>query len=367
MDRFLKTLDLVHRWTGGLIGLLLALLGLTGALLVHKDAWVSLPHAHDAQITGTGQVAAAVERIMADPAQRPAGVIFASETFGLHRLSYKGGAGAYVDQAGNVVTRWQSQWERPELWMFDFHHHLFAGDSGEVVIGIAGLCGLFFVISGSILWWRTRRTFVFRLWPRRMTRSAIGRQHRDLGIVVAPLLLLSLYTGVTMVFRPAAALVLGPSAPALIDRSLKPPRPTGARLADRLDWGAMVRTARARFPDAELRGLSLPRKDSGLITLRMKQPGEWLPNGRTVFYFAADTGRFVDARDALALPAQVRGYNLLYPLHAAEVGGLAYRLVMTISGLALTLLGSLAVWSFWFRRRVTPVMPSSTISPATSW
>ena len=337
------------------------MLGLTGALLVHKDAWVMLPHAGDAQVIDTGRVVSAVEKIMADPSGRPTGIIFANETFGLHKLTYNGGAGAYADQAGNVVTRWQSQWQRPEIWLFDFHHHLFAGDSGEVVIGVAGLCGLFFVISGTILWWRTRRTFAFRIWPKRMTRSAIGRQHRDLGMIMAPLLVLSLYTGVTMVFRSTTALVLGPSAPALIDQTLKAPKPTGAKLAASLDWGAMIRTARQRFPDAEIRGLSLPRKDSGLITLRLKQPAEWLPNGRTTFYFTADTGRLVASRDALKLPAQVRGYNLLYPLHAAEVGGLAYRLVMTVSGLALTLLGSLTVWAFWFKRRARPIAPGSPV------
>ena len=232
-----------------MIGLLLALLGLSGALLVHKDAWVMLPHARDAQVTDTVSVAAAVTKLMADPGARPTGIIFSSQTFGLHRLSYKDGAGAYADQSGHIVAHWQSQWERPEIWIFDFHHHLFAGDSGEVVIGIAGLCGLFFVISGAILWWRTRKTFAFRLWPKRMTRSAIGRQHRDLGVIMAPLLALSLYTGVTMVFRPTTALVLGPSAPGLIDRTLKAPEPTGARPAENLDWGAMIRTARERFDD----------------------------------------------------------------------------------------------------------------------
>ena len=84
---FLKTLDFLHRWTGGLIGLLLALLGLSGAILVHKDVWVSLPHANDAQVTDTAAVAAAVTRIMDAPGPRPEGIIFASENFGLHRLS----------------------------------------------------------------------------------------------------------------------------------------------------------------------------------------------------------------------------------------------------------------------------------------
>ena len=90
---------------------------------------------------------------------------------------------------------------------------------------------------------------MFRLWPKRMTRSAIGRQHRDLGIVAAPLLILALYTGVTLVFRPTTMLVLGPSAPQVIDRSLKAPDPIAARLADKPDWTAMIRTARERFPE----------------------------------------------------------------------------------------------------------------------
>ena len=34
----MKWLDLLHRWTGGVIGLVLGLLGLTGCLLVWKTA-----------------------------------------------------------------------------------------------------------------------------------------------------------------------------------------------------------------------------------------------------------------------------------------------------------------------------------------
>jgi len=345
----MKTLDLLHRWIGGLIGLVLALLGLSGTILIHKDFWVMLPHARDVQVQDTAAVAAAVERMMAAP-ERPQSIIFATENFGLNRLTYTADSGAYADQAGQVVTRWNSLWERPELWIFDFHHHLFNGDTGEWVTGIAGLCGLFFVISGVILWWRTRKTYEFRLLPKRLSRPAIVRHHRDLGIVMAPLLLLSIYTGLTMVFAPTTILTLGPSAPAVIKEALKPPAPLNVELSERIGWAGIVRTARSRFPDAEFRILSLPRGESGLISLRMKQPAEWIPNGRTTLYFAADTGRLIEARDALKLPAQARGFNMLYPLHAGKVGGIAYRLLLTVSGLALTLLGSLAVWSFWFKR-----------------
>ena len=112
----------------------------------------------------------------------------------------------------------------------------------------------------------------------------------------------------------------------------------------------MLTTARARFPDAEFRILSLPRKPGDPISLRMKQPAEWLPNGRSTLWFDAETGRLLGARDALTMPAGAQAFNMAYPLHAAKVGGLAYRLLMTASGLVLTLLGSLTVWTFWFRR-----------------
>lgn len=65
-----------------------------------------LPHAADVQIQGTAQLAEFTQRIMEDPATRPKSILFATKDFGLDRLTYRGGAGAYVDQNGGFVTRW---------------------------------------------------------------------------------------------------------------------------------------------------------------------------------------------------------------------------------------------------------------------
>ncbi|MBU0869696.1 MAG: PepSY domain-containing protein, partial [Alphaproteobacteria bacterium] len=96
----MKMIDLLHRWTGGLIGLLLALLGLSGALLVHKNAWTLAPHAHDRRSDDISQLATATQMLMADPASRPQSITYASDDFGLLRLLYKAGNGAYADQHG---------------------------------------------------------------------------------------------------------------------------------------------------------------------------------------------------------------------------------------------------------------------------
>ena len=346
----MRWLDLVHRWTGGLIGLVLALMGVSGAILMHKAAWMMLPHVGDAPRGDLTSITVATERLMALPGG-PRSIVYAGPNFGLNHVRFGEGAGLYADQAGAVVARWDSQWQRPELWLFDLHHHLFAGDAGETVIGIAALAAILFVVTGAIMWWRTRRTFRFRLWPARMSRSAIVMQHRDLGIVVAPLLLLSATTGAMLVFRPVALAVTAPfSPPAETARALTPPRVTGGPIGAHPDWAAMLATAHARFPRAAFRSIAMPRKAGDPITLRMRQPEEWLPNGRTTVSFDAADGRVLTARDANALPAGAKAFNLAYPLHAAKVGGLGFRLLMTASGLAMALLGSLTVWTFWFRR-----------------
>ncbi len=346
----MKLLDLIHRWTGGIVGLVLAIMGLTGTILVHKESWLLLPYADDALVTDPAAIGAATEKLLAAEPKTQS-ILYASDRFGLHQLRLPKGAGAYADQAGNVVTRWQSQWERPELWIFDLHHHLFTGDVGETIIGVAGLAAIVFVVTGAILWWRTRGTFNFRLWPKRLSRPAIVMQHRDFGIVMAPLLLLSAVTGTMMIFKPFAATVIAPfGAPWQALAANAAPKVKSGPLAAHPDWRAIIAAAHARFPDARIRLLALPRKSGDPIAIRMKRAAEWLPNGRSTLAFDAGDGRLLAATDALALPAGTQVFNGAYPLHAAKVGGLAWRLVMTVSGLALMLLGSLTVWTFWFRR-----------------
>ncbi len=346
----MRWLDLLHRWTGGLIGVVLALLGLSGCLLIWKTAWIMVPGKAMPLVRDPATLAAAVQRLL----PRPTGgesVVFADKGFALHQLRLPGGAGAYADQGGRIVEQWSSQWQRPELWLFDFHHHLFSGDMGETVIGIAGLCGLLFVVTGTILWWRTRRTFRWRLLPKRLSRASIVMHHRDLGIVVAPLLLLSTITGAAMVFRPVAMIVIAPlGSPGAALTAMRPDKVHGGALAASPPWRAILTTAATRFPDAVPRILVLPRQAGDPIMLRRRRAAEWLPNGRTTLSFDATTGRLLSSTDAMAMPRGAQVYNALYPLHAGRVGGVTWKLLLTAAGLAMTQLGSLAVWSFWFRR-----------------
>lgn len=341
-------LALLHRWAGGIAGLILAILGLSGAILVWEDNWIGVPHADDPFVPEIGQLARSVQVASAEPSSELSRITFADAGLGVHQAIYADGGGAYLSQAGEVVERWSSQWERPELWLFDLHHHLFMGGGGETLTGLLGLTGLFFVVSGVILWWRTRRTFKLRVWPARMTRSAIVRHHRDLGIVAAPLLLLVLTTGTLMVFDGLSRALLSPWSAEASEGSGSPPEV--APPSPRTDWEAVFHAAQARFPDAAFRRLQFPREVGAPVVLRMKQPSEWTPNGRTYLYIDPVGVRIIGVEDPTRQSQAKWVEEKYYPVHSAKVGGTLWKIAISLTGLVLLLLGTLAVYGFWFRK-----------------
>jgi uncharacterized iron-regulated membrane protein len=341
-------IDRIHRWTGGCIGLLLAVMGLTGTLLLYEDAWLRATVPHAAESLASERISAAAERLLSDAASRPNSIIFPTDDLGVFKLQFGKGSGAYADQSGAIVLRWQSKWEQLELWLFDLHHHLWMGDTGTTIVGILAIIGLGFVITGFLLWWRTRKTFAFRVAPKSMSRLHIVRHHRDLGVVMTPLLFAQFLTGAMLALRPVAEFVLAPlPSPVSITESLAAPKLKGGPLAANFDWKATLQTVRDSYPQGELRTISIPNKPGQLIRVRVRQPFEWLPNGRTVLWFDGANGQLVKAHGAESLPLATRAYNLVYPLHASVVGGVIYKTAQTAMGITLTVLGSLAVWVFW--------------------
>lgn len=169
-----------------------------------KDDWLRLvvPHAAEARVSDPSAIGAALDQAFAAP-DRPRSVILASDSLGVLRLNYEDKTrGAYAAQSGAVVARWESLWARPELWLFDLHHYLLIGDTGKTIAGIAGLAGLGFVVTGVILWWPTRRTFVFAVMPRAWKRPGIVKHHRDMGVWNAPVLAVVLTTGAIVALSP---------------------------------------------------------------------------------------------------------------------------------------------------------------------
>lgn len=129
---------------------------------------------------------------------------------------------------------------------------------------------------------------------------------------MAPILLLSFLTGAMMALPAVEALVLRPFAsPAELAAERKPPRAQWPPLVQSLDWAGVIETARDRYPQAVLRVIGLPAKPGAPITIRVRQPGEWVPNGSTLLWFDPATGRLIGERDVRRLSRGVRLITLI--------------------------------------------------------
>jgi uncharacterized iron-regulated membrane protein len=117
-----------------------------------------------------------------------------------------------------------------------------------------------------------------------------------------------------------------------------------------IDWPRALANAQARFPDATIRAAIWP-EGGGAARVRLRQPGEWTPDGRTTVIIDPATSQV----QGVIEPGRLgRGYRLndaLYPIHAAAVGGRLYDLLAALTGLALAALGGFGLWSFVIKPR----------------
>lgn len=339
----MKLLSLLHRWTGGLVGLLLAVIGLSGTVLLWEGQWITLQGANDPAVNDPQALGNAIA-VAVETGPGLSRITFAGEEIGLHQAIYADGSGAYIAQDGAVVERWGTTWERPELWLFDLHHYLLMGETGKTITGVLGILLLAFTVTGLVLWWRTRKTFRFRLWPPRYTASAIVRHHRDLGAVASPLLILAAATGTFMVFPVVSDVLLSPLA-----QEAASPAPPAAfdQPSGDTDWARVMANARTVFPSAEPRRLMMPSAPGDPIAIRYRQDFEWTPNGRSYVWIEPGNSAVLGSDDPAGGGARSAIEEKFYPLHAAKVGGLLWRICMTFAGFALMLLGLLATFSFW--------------------
>jgi len=350
--RLLPSIALLHRWVGLVVGLILLVLGLTGALLVFRAELTALKHPVQA---GRVSVVEDAERArqLADITARyeVRSVKFPRDGLDVWELYLRDGTRARLD--GRDLTeldRW-GRFDDPLEFAFDLHAHLLMGHRGELAAGFAGLVALGMLGTGIALWWPRRRSFRAALIiPRATRRGPLLAAHWTTGILSVPILLIPLVTGIMMVFPETSRAVLSALS---FDRPHPAPPPTDGVGQGPVDWAAALATVRATFPDGDLVFAIPPANPGQPAAFRVRLPGEWHPNGRSTVQVDPVTGALIRAVDANKLSRGERLYNTAYPLHAASVGGLAFALVTCLSGVALAWLSGAGIWA-WVRKPADP-------------
>lgn len=367
MNKLRRGLVGLHRWLGVGIALLVVLVGLTGALLPHQNllrAWlapavwtVQAPAPGAAPLPGL-ELARRVEQatggrvdhIPLAPKHGHASSFFVQPAAGGPPLGFNQ---VFVDPySGDIRARVRFADLRdgainlPPV-IVAFHHSLAAGALGSRVLGAVALLWLLLTLAGVLL--------SLRPMGRGARRSRAQRLHRWLGLGVAPLVLVFAWSALAFNLpglHSAAQRLLGaqglyppisnpmpmPGVPMAREQAVATGAALMAEEAARRGFSVQRGVALSWRPDTQLAGYHAHTSLDGDTT----RPATTLwfdpVSGEALAFVPPDGATRADALDRAARR-----------LHTASLGGLPYRLLVSLFGLATAVVALAGVWT-WARR-----------------
>lgn len=361
----------LHKITAWLFGIWLAVICVTGSLLLYKNdilglMYPSLAEAKNAYIQQktspyiqTQSLAVLVESLIRrQPDTYPTYqyVIFASDNAPWHLVVDSEANMHYFFVQDNTVNKALVR-ESLGDWLDvvrQLHMHLVMHDMGEDALGVLAIVSIILIVAGLTVWWPRR--FSKRLFKLPLTRNhakTYRQWHTLTGLGSLPLLGIVIISSLSLLYNAQFRTVLVE----WIDGT-KPHRiileASSNQKAVPAPWHTIFSNIRDSQPTASLRILSLQLKTNQPIQVRFKLPHEWHPNGRSLGYFNPANGAVLKYRTADEMKIGETLLNMFYPLHIAAVGGFVYLLLMTLTGLAPMFL---FYWGYKLSKLNTAKMP----------
>lgn len=368
-----RTFFTIHKWVGLVLGIVLALLGLSGSLLVFSDEITAmalpLPKATVAgtplaldQIVAAARASAMPERgatvNLTLPKQDgdPVTVRFlkapppGARNVGPPRLA---GTDVFVDPVSGHVLASRDAAQVP-LIAFAHQLHgnlLMTGRIGRQTVGWLGLAMLALGVSGLILWWPKAQPWnAFSV-----GRGARGfRLYRELhgmaGIWAFLVFILVSFSGVAIAFPESARSVFsgGASAPPALDMR-NGPKIESVVGASRIGFDEAAAVARAAVPGFTVASLSVPARATQAIRVTLVQSDRKEAPTAAVF---VDPWRAkaVALRDPLRMGGLDNFIAWQRPLHEGQGLGLVWRVLVFIAGFLPALFVTTGIL-MWLKKR----------------
>lgn len=355
----------IHRWLGLTVGALFVLIGLSGSLLVFYRAIDEWLHPDLLLSAGDGEsrrplaevIGAAEDGLPGEPARAlfvdaPRSdrgvwtVWFAEQTD-----DAAGFTQVYVDPSTAEVTGSRVWGEYLVTWIYRLHHRLLAGDTGETVVGVAGLLLLVSLGTGIYLWWPLWRHSWRAAWAIRGGRRFQYDLHKSAGMVSALFLLILAFTGVYLIFpgwiRPCVTAISPRTVPEAGELRSRPRAGLAAIGADRA-----VAIAQDAIRDGQLKRLYLPASPDDPYVVRLRRPGEVRrSSGNSRVWLDRYSGEVLAVRDWNRRTAADAFLAWQFPLHNGEAFGLAGRWIVFAAGLSPAVLYVTGCVLWWRKRR----------------
>jgi uncharacterized iron-regulated membrane protein len=354
-----KRLVKVHLWLGLCIGLLWAVQGLTGALLVfHREAdRLVLPAADRGPmasldlIVGKASTAAnaRIERISI--IERHGDVVSAEyhDKAGEPRSVLVDSASAKI-LGGRDLEPIAPASGSFSQWLYHLHQSMLLGEDRDLPTGISGILLFTAALIGIWIAWPRRgawrSTFAWQRW--RSTDQRLYGWHRAVGLAAGLMLMVTVPCGIYLVFAGEVRPVLAKMVPHKLPYRATP---AATSMANRIAPQPALAIAQARFPGAAFVSIAMPTPASPVYAVRLRQARETrLWAGVTSVTVNGATGAVVDVYDPLNAPLSNRIADLLFSIHNGEIAGFGGRLLILFVGLSLPMLYAFGVATWWRRR-----------------
>lgn len=347
----------VHRWLGLAMGLLCAVTGLSGSVLVYYQELDALLNPALVRPQDRGSIKP-MTRILAAARAKADGrfvhsVYPAGPDWPVHHVWLTPSAAdqslmweMLVDpRSARVLGERRAvpvfQPDRATLMntVYTLHYNLFAGPIGATLVGFIGLVLLASAISGIVLWWPRGAK-----WRQALTLKRGGRGHRlhvDLhrlaGGYGAFLIVLAAFTGVCLVFPDQVTALFPRGRPP----STKPAAAPGVAVAAArpVDADAILAAARGALPGARATLLWLPGAAGSDWRVTLRRPSGILMVGeRADLDIDPRSGAIGHQSPETRADAAARFLAWQLPLHNGTAFGTVGRVIMCVAGLLPTFL-----------------------------
>lgn len=382
-----KTFFILHKYAGLTLGLLLALIGLTGSLLVFDHALDEKLAPHTVRFNPSAQAASYADILTAARAAVPGNpaptrLMTQRQPGSPHVVRFPTPEGAPgpvevsvspTDAEVLAVRTWGTT-TSTMTWVYRLHYTLLAGKTGKTVVGFMGLLLMVFCISGAVLWWPKLHKRGSGKWKRAFTISRTGNRfrfyfdiHKVFGIYFLPLLLMTSFSGVTLVFPSQVEAVVG-SLFELEPRPALPGSTRGSGTPITPDQAAAI--GETVFPGGVLKRIYLPVDNKDSYGLTYRAAGEaWSNYGASIVRIDQYSGEVLMSQNVTEIPLGNKILRWQFPLHNGDALGIVGRWLVLIAGLAPALLFGTGVYLWWQKRSLkqkagtrkapNPVRPSN--------
>lgn len=352
----------VHLYLGLTAGLIFALLGLTGSVLVFERALDEQLHP-DLMLTQNPGTRRPLNEIIAAAraaypelpspdrvgAPRVANGVFEVRFNTSHGQSKPEVVEVYVDPSTSKVLGRRVRGSGIIATIYRLHATLLAGHTGETIVGTVALLVLISIATGIYLWWPLWMSGWRAAWSIRPQKLSFDL-HKVGGAAFTPILALIAFTGVYLVFpamiKPLVTLVSTETRQPQKVKSKVPPQSAAPLGPDQA-----VAMAIQELPGSRLISLELPQAADGVYRAYLRQDGEvGQLRGAGRVWIDQYSGKVLASRDWNKFTFADTFFRIQLALHNGDAFGIIGRWLFVLTGLIPITLYVTGL-TLWWRKR----------------